>query len=210
MRAGQPLNVHAAHLCTLPSQVGLFSVKFEFVAFESDLSEIERAAGGDCRAARAIVHRYSPQVFALASRMLDDREAAEDVTQETFLRAWKVLPNWKPKAKLSTWLHRVALNLCYDALRKKRETLMAEPPERVDAALRPDQVLDQQQRVDAIGIAIATLPERQAAALALCALEGRSNIEAAEIMQVSIEALESLLARARRSLRSKLNQGARE
>ena len=112
--------------------------------------------------------------------MLGDASEAEDVTQETFLRAWKALPGWEPRAKFSTWLHRVALNLCYDRLRKRREVTMEILPERTDPA----------------------------AALTLCALQGHTQSEAADIMDVSVEALESLLARARRTLRASLLERA--
>jgi len=174
------------------------------VAFLSDLDQITRAAAGDPSAASWLVDRYSPGVIGLATRMLGDRTEAEDVTQETFIRAWKALPTWEPRAKFSTWLHRVALNLCYDILRKRRESLPGELPEMTDPELTPPERLDQSERVQAIEAAIAALPERQAAALTLCALQGHSQAEAAEIMETSEEALESLLARARRSLRTTL------
>ncbi len=174
------------------------------MAFSSDLDQITRAAAGDQAAVAFLVRRYSPAVLALAFRMLNDREEAEDVTQETFLRAWKALPTWEPRAKFSTWLHRVALNLCYDRLRKKRETLMDELPEQVSTDPTPDMQLDQSQRVKAVEKAIAALPERQAAALTLCALQGHSQNEAAEIMDIGVKALESLLSRARRTLKLQL------
>lgn len=140
--------------------------------------------------------------------MLGDRAEAEDVTQEVFLRAWKALPGWEPRAKFSTWLHRVALNLCYDRLRKKREALPGELPEQADTGLGPAEAYDQAQRVGAIETAIRRLPERQGAALTLCALQGHSQAEAAEILEISVEALESLLARARRTLRAELLEGS--
>ncbi|MGE6698851.1 RNA polymerase sigma factor [Hyphomonas sp. NPDC076900] len=177
------------------------------MAFTSDLDQIMRAAAGDAAAIRALVNRYSPGVLSLAARMLGDTAEAEDVTQETFIRAWKALPTWEPRAKFSTWLHRVALNLCYDRLRKRRELLPDELPDRADTALGPQDRLDQTQRVKAVEAAIARLPERQSAALTLCALQGHSQSEAAEIMDVSVEALESLLARARRTLRAELLEG---
>lgn len=93
------------------------------MAFTSDLDQITRAAAGDAAAIRALVNRYSPGVLSLATRMLGDTAEAEDVTQEAFIRAWKALPSWEPRAKFSTWLHRVALNLCYDRLRKRWELL---------------------------------------------------------------------------------------
>lgn len=174
------------------------------MAFVSDLDQITRAAAGDPSAVSWLVDRYSPGVLGLATRMLGDRMEAEDVTQETFLRAWKALPTWEPRARFSTWLHRVALNLCYDVLRKRRESLPGELPEMTDPELTPPERLLQTERVKAIETAIANLPERQAAALTLCALQGHSQVEAAEIMETSEEALESLLARARRSLRATL------
>lgn len=177
------------------------------MAFTSDLDQITRAAAGDAAAVRGLVNRYSPGVLALAARMLGDRAEAEDVTQETFIRAWKALPSWEPRAKFSTWLHRVALNLCYDRLRKRREVLSDAIPEHADGALGPQDALDQAQRVKAVEDAISALPERQSAALTLCALQGHSQTEAAEIMEVSVEALESLLARARRTLRGQLLDG---
>lgn len=170
---------------------------------ESD--QIARAAGGDRAAQAALVNRNMPIVYRVAYRMLQDAAEAEDVTQETFLRAWKHLPNWQPKAKFSTWACTVALNLCRDRLRKKKPVLMEELPERVDTALRPEEALASQQGVEGIAEKIAALPERQREALTLCALEGMSNIEAAAAMDVGVRALESLLARARRSLRVSLS-----
>lgn len=174
------------------------------MAFTSDLDRITRAAAGEPAAVSSLVDRYSHGILAVATRMLGDVSEAEDVTQETFLRAWKALPQWEPRAKFSTWLHRVALNLCYDRLRKRREQTMDQLPDQTDPALTPPELLDQTQRVRAVEAAISNLPERQAAALTLCAIQGNSQAEAAEIMEISIEALESLLARARRTLRANL------
>ncbi|MEO0982949.1 MAG: RNA polymerase sigma factor [Pseudomonadota bacterium] len=174
------------------------------MAFESEADEIARAAAGDRAAQSALVNRHMPRAYAVARRMLRSDEDAEDVTQEAFLRAWKALPNWEPRAKFSTWLYRVTLNLCYDRLRKKRETLMDEPPEREDDAPRPEQALAARQEKSLLDAAIAELPDRQKAAITLCAIEGFSNIEAAEMLEASVEAVESLLARARRALKSKL------
>lgn len=171
---------------------------------QSELDQITRAAAGDRAAQAALVNRNMPVVFRVAYRMLQDRAEAEDVTQETFLRAWKQLPDWQPKAKFSTWACTVALNLCRDRLRKKKPVLMDELPERVDTGLRPEESLASQQALQGIEAKIADLPDRQREALTLCALEGMTNIEAAATMDVSVRALESLLARARRALRAGL------
>lgn len=175
---------------------------------DRDADQIKRAAGGDPAAIRAIVVRNTAPLHALAFRMLRSQEDAEEVVQETFLRAWKALPNWKPKAQLSTWLHRVALNLCYDRLRKRREHVMAEPPDIVDDGPGPQGQLERRQDIERVHGAIAQLPERQQAALSLCALEGYTNKMAAEILDVSVDALESLLSRARRQLRTILSEQA--
>lgn len=170
-----------------------------------EASQISRAAKGDRMAMQALVSAHSPAIYRLAYRMLNRAEDAEDVTQEAFLRAWKTLPGWKPNAKLSTWLYRVTLNLCYDRLRKPREPLFAEPPETADApTARPDAALQASQTRAAIETAIAALPARQRAALTLTALEGHSNKATAELMNLSVSAMESLLARARRQLKKTL------
>lgn len=171
---------------------------------EQDSEEIALAARGDRAAQSALVRRHLPRVHAVASRMLGDAAAADDIVQEAFVRAWKVMPDWTPNAKFSTWLHRVVLNLCYDQLRRRRELTGEDLPETADPALSPADRLDQAQRVARIEAAIAGLPERQRAALVLCRLEGHTNIAAAEMMDVSVDALESLLARARRTLKARL------
>lgn len=171
----------------------------------TEAQEIARAAAGDKRAQSALVNRHMPRVYALAKRMVLDAQEAEDITQETFIRAWKAMPDWEPRARFSTWLHRVALNLCYDRLRKRRDvTGVDDLPERVDTGLKPDEALDQAQKVKAIERAIAELPERQRAAIALTAFDGVGNIEAAAVMDTSVEAMESLIGRARRALKAKL------
>ena len=154
----------------------------------------------------ALVNRHMPVVWRVAFRLLKDRQEAEDVTQETFLRAWKMLPDWEDRAKFSTWACTVAVNLCRDRLKKKKPVLMDELPEHTDTALRPDQALHQKQASGRITAMVDALPERQREALTLCAFEGMGNIEAASAMGISVEALESLLARARRKLREDLAQ----
>jgi RNA polymerase sigma factor (sigma-70 family) len=85
---------------------------------------------GEPVAVRQLLDRRLPRILALARRMLNDPGEAEDVAQETFLRAWKQAKGWKPGgARFDTWLHRVALNLCYDRLRRRREIATDAPPE---------------------------------------------------------------------------------
>ncbi len=176
----------------------------------SELDQITRAANGSRAAQAALVNRNMPIVFRVAYRILQDRAEAEDVTQETFLRAWKMLPDWQPNAKFSTWACAVAVNLCRDRLRKKKPVLMDQLPERIDLAQRPEEALASRQFTAGLEEKLAQLPERQREALSLCAFEGLGNIEAAEVMGISVRALESLLARGRRTLRTRLNEAKME
>lgn len=173
---------------------------------ESDEALLARVAAGDPAAARALVARKLPRVLALAQRMLGDAAEAEDVAQETMLRAWRQAGSWRTgEARLDTWLHRVALNLCYDRLRKRRETAVADPPDRPDEGPGPDRGLQAQDVGRRVAAAMAALPDRQRAAIALCHYQELGNIEAAALMGVSVEALESLLSRGRRALRKALS-----
>jgi RNA polymerase sigma-70 factor (ECF subfamily) len=166
---------------------------------------LRRVAAGDQAAVRALVAGKLPRVLALARRMLADPAEAEDVAQEVFLRTWRQAPRWRAgAARLDTWMHKVALNLCYDRLRRRRETLMAEPPERADPGPAPDRGLQARQTGALVEQALAALPHRQREAVVLCHYQELGNIEAAAVMGVSVEALESLLGRARRALRAAL------
>lgn len=172
----------------------------------SDEALAARAGRGDRLAASALVVRHTDKIFAASYRMLANRAAAEDVTQETFLRLWKHAGAWRADgARLETWLYRVAMNLCIDALRKRRrEAPETAAPERADPAERADDRLARAERAREVEAALAGLPERQRLAITLCHYEELSNSETAEILGVSVEAVESLLARGRRALKEKL------
>lgn len=164
-----------------------------------------RAGRGDPAAIQALVARKLPRVLALATRMLGDAAEAEDVAQEAMLRVWRQAPRWRPgAARFDTWLHRVALNLCYDRLRRRRETPMAEPPERPDPGPAPDAGLAAADLGAQVDRALAALPERQREAIVLCHYQELSNIDASAVLGISVEALESLLSRGRRALRAAL------
>ena len=143
--------------------------------------------------------------------MLRDHEEAEDIAQETFVRAWRNAHRWTPgRARFESWVGRIAINLCHDRLRRRRETTMDAPPERRDGAAPADAALSAGQGAERVRAAVAALPERQRIALEICHFQERSNIEAAEIMEISVEAVESLLARGRRALRKTLADEAGE
>jgi len=164
-------------------------------------------AGGDQGAAAALMARLTPAVLGYATRVLQDRAEAEDVAQEAMMRLWKQAPDWRyGEAKVSTWLYRVTANLCTDRLRKRRGgtvdiEAIAEPADDRPSA---DAALQSTARAEALSAAMAGLPDRQRTAVALRHLEGLANPEIAEIMDVGVEAVESLIARGKRGLRAAL------
>jgi RNA polymerase sigma-70 factor (ECF subfamily) len=174
-------------------------------ATDPDEDLVLRVGRGDQAAVQALVARKLPRMLALARRMLGDAVEAEDVAQEVFFRVWRQAPTWRPgAARFDTWMHRVALNLCYDRLRRRREDVMADPPERPDPDGAPDRGLEAADVGVQVSAALDKLPQRQKEAIVLCHYQELSNIEAAALMGVSVEALESLLSRGRRSLRAAL------
>lgn len=170
---------------------------------EDDAATLERIAQGDARAYRALSERHLGPILRYATRLLGDQTEAEDVAQETFLRLWQRAGAWEPRAKLSTWLHRIAHNLCVDRLRQRR----GEDPaalERESTGDRPSGLLRRKQVSAEVQAALNELPERQRAAVVLTHYQGMSNPEAAEVLEIGVDALESLLARGRRTLREQL------
>ena len=177
------------------------------MALSADPDEdlVRRVGQGDPAAIQAMVARKLPRMLALAQRMLGDPVEAEDVAQEAMLRAWKQAPRWVPgKARFDTWLHRVGLNLCYDRLRRRREVPTEAPPDRPDDGPPPDQGLLSAELGARVDGALKRLPDRQREAIVLCHYQELGNIEAASLMEISVEALESLLSRGRRTLRQTL------
>jgi RNA polymerase sigma-70 factor (ECF subfamily) len=172
---------------------------------DPDADLVARAGQGDRAAAAALMARHLPRMLALARRMLPDPLEAEDAVQDAFIQLWTHAARWIPgQAKFSTWLYRVTLNKCYDRLRRRPTARLEEAAEAEDPAPGPDAGLHHAAIAAQIETALAALPERQRAAIQLCHFEGCGNIEAAEIMGISVEALESLLSRGRRALRNRL------
>lgn len=166
---------------------------------------VGRVASGDRAAARALMARHLPKILNLGRRMLGDAAEAEDVAQDVFVRVWTHAARWQPgQAKFETWMHRVAINLCYDRLRRRPTAALDDVPDMPDGAPSPAARMMEKELAKAVNEALQRLPERQREALVLCHYQSLTNIDAAAIMGVSVEAMESLLSRGRRALRKLL------
>ncbi len=164
------------------------------------------AGRGDERAYAQLVDRHLDRSLAFAQRVLGSRPEAEDVLQEAFLRVWKKAPTWtNDGARFSTWFYRVVLNLCIDRKRKPAHAELPEDFEFADDGPIADEQLEESQASELVEKALTALPERQREAVVLCYYQGLSNKEAADILDVRVKALESLLVRARKNLLVLLN-----
>ena len=172
---------------------------------ESDETLMQRVQARDEEAYTRLLDRHLQAIHAYVYRMCQNRADADDLAQETFLRIWHKAATWKPgTVRFTTWLHRIAHNQCIDAFRRRRidvdpDTQLDELPSQTSGA-----DIEVETRRKAVRSAVAALPERQRTALALCHFQGWSNKDAAEVLEVSVDALESLLARARRTLKTEL------
>jgi RNA polymerase sigma-70 factor (ECF subfamily) len=181
-------------------------------ARDPDAALIRRIAEGDESAAAAFVTRKLHRVLALAHRVYGDPAEAEDIAQDVFIRVWKYAGSWKKDdAKVDTWLHRIVLNVCRDRLsagHRQHEVGGMELDMEADPGPTPEDALAGQATRDRVWKALQALPDRQREALVLTYYQELSNAEAAGAMQISVEAVESLLARARRALKRRLLDGA--
>ena len=173
-------------------------------AIAADAALMGRVAGGDPAAARAVVDRHLPGLVAFAWRMIGENATAEDVAQDALLKLWRQAPRWKPKAQIGTWLRRVAYNRCIDLHRRARPGVDIAGLALEDPAPGPARSLLAEEVSAIVRQALGDLPERQRAAIAMAHFDGMSNGETAAVLEISVEAVESLLARGRRTLRERL------
>lgn len=171
----------------------------------TDADDLRRAATGDEAAAIRLYRNYARRVFSLAYHMLGQAEVAEDVVQDAYLKLWKHGARLaEDGVQVRAWLMRVASNRCIDLKRKRREVLIDRLPDQPATSNGPARQLAERQSADIVAEAIAALPERQRLAVILTNQSGLSNAEAGKVLDISEQALESLLARARRRLRKHL------
>jgi RNA polymerase sigma-70 factor (ECF subfamily) len=167
-------------------------------------------AGGDHLAFKGLVERYQSRLFNFLYRYLRDRQAAEDLTQEVFLKVYQAAPRFKPRARVRTWIFTIAYNLAVNELRRRRRRklfgLLALEDREIEASDARDHLELEETMTEALGL----LPHKQRAALMLRVRDELSYQEIAEILGVTRASVESLMFRARKRLRRLIrNRGAR-
>jgi RNA polymerase sigma-70 factor, ECF subfamily len=172
---------------------------------ESDEALMLRIARGDERAFRLLAPRYATRAVGLARRVSGNAADAEEIVQEAFLRVWTSAPRWRPEAAFRTWFYRIVFNLALNKKRRLPFSPLEAAGDPADPALPADVAMERAERDREVARAIGELPARQRSAIALSYGDELSNGEAAQILGTSVSAYETLLVRARRTLREKLN-----
>ncbi|MDT8344232.1 MAG: sigma-70 family RNA polymerase sigma factor [Thermohalobaculum sp.] len=179
---------------------------FDLSEANEEAALLARFAAGDQAAARALTERFLPLALRQAWRILGSEAEAEEVAQEAMLKLWRQAATWRAgEARISTWLYRVTQNLCIDRIRRRRANVNVDDvPEPADPRPGVLERLGESEDMRRLARAIMALPDRQRDALVLRHFDGASNPNIAARLECSVEAVESLLARARRQLQKDL------
>ena len=182
-----------------------------------DQKLLRKVAARDHTAFRSLVEQYQSLVMRTCYRILGNREDAEDVAQEVFLKMYQKAKTFRGESQISTWLYRVAVNLSLNLLRKRKRvryldffTVSKNQPEGPAITLkssednRPDRKLEKTEKSRILKKALDSLPEKQRVAMILHKFEGLSHREIADILQTSLSSVESLIHRAKGNLQKKL------
>lgn len=172
----------------------------------SDADLLAAACTQNQQAFTELMSRHYPSIYRISWRLCASYADAEDVTQEAFLKLWNNPQQLREAGALKGWLIRVATNLVMDRFRKKPMQNLEQAAEIADPAPAAPMIMDQNLIAKRMDTLIARLPDRQRLALTLVHFEQMTNIAAAAAMEISVDALESLLARARRGLKTMLAQ----
>jgi RNA polymerase sigma-70 factor (ECF subfamily) len=198
------------------AQEGSNRVSNGTVTQDADAALMVRFGEGDDRAFATLVERYQTRILGLAYRYLNDRGLAEDLAQEAFLRVYGARKRYEPRAKFSTWLYRIVVNLCLKEIRwrKVRPMLALAVSTETSSNLNidmadegkdePIKALEKEELAEQLQAIIATLPENQRIAILLNKYEGLSYQSVAEAMDTSVMAVKSLLTRARVKIKERL------
>lgn len=177
-----------------------------------------KVAQGDTQAFEILVHRHQKRILNLIFRFIGDREQAEDVAQDVFVRVWQAAKEYEPKSKFTTWVYRISANLCIDLQKTVHYKQIfvyphfnAEHPNESnelfsysDNSRSPEDLMLAAEKSRTISAAIQKLPYNQRMAVILKKFEGLSYSEIAKVLGCSVSAVESLLVRAKKNLREKL------
>ncbi len=178
---------------------------------DDDAVLMREAAGGDQNAFATLVERYRVRAVNFAYRFLGDHQAAEDVAQEAFVRAYQSRHRYRPAATFATWFFRILSNLCLNEVRRrKRQGLVFGPPNAAttatpDPSASPDAQYEQQELGTAVRRALAALPEKQRLAVILQRYEDMDYEQIGRIIGASRGAVDGLLSRAKGTLRQELS-----
>jgi RNA polymerase sigma-70 factor (ECF subfamily) len=173
---------------------------------QNDLQLLTHIAAGSKAAMTEFISRYYQRITDFAWRHMGRKADAEDIAQEAFIRVWRKARDWQDRQlPPHSWLYRITYNLCIDELRKRKPETDVDEHFDISGDDSPENNLYQLQKDKLLAAAFATLSESQRTAIALCNYQGFSNKEAAGVMDISVEALESLLARGRAKLRKQLS-----
>jgi RNA polymerase sigma-70 factor, ECF subfamily len=185
----------------------------------TDEELVALSVGGDLDSFNQLVLRWERPIYALAYRVLGREEDARDIAQETFLRAFRALKGFKGQAKFSSWLYRIALNLCRDWMRRERRAPVAQAPEGIDiielaGEATPSESLDdviaRHQLGRVVGKAMAALPEEQRTAIILKEYHGLTFQEIAELLDCPLSTVKTRLYQGLSVLRKQLQEAGVE
>jgi len=180
-------------------------IKMNPWADKDDFQLMESITEGNKAAMGEFVARHINRMKSFALRYIGRASDAEDIVQEAFFKMWCKAPQWQARDLPPTnWLYRITYNLCIDDIRKRKlEVAIDDDIDFIDSAL-PENNLIERKKKELLSMALNKLPERQHTAILLCHYQGQSNRDAAAIMDISVDALESLLSRGRRKLKERL------
>ena len=170
---------------------------------DADKVQALSARAGDRQAFAGLVHRHQDRVFGFLLRMIGTRDEAMDLTQDSFLKAWNALPDWRPEARFTTWLIQIARNAALDLLRRRQRIKFVSFDANIDSdmvdghAPSPEKQFSDRQRISLLQRAVATLPADQREILLLRELEDMSYADLALILGINEGTVKSRLARAR-------------
>ena|SRR5437868_4896871 len=172
----------------------------------SDHDLMARTAQGEGRAFQVLARRHAGRALGLARRILGNEALAEEIVQDALLRVWIHAPRWRPQAAFRTWLYRIVVNLCLNAKRRAPDLSLDAADHVAESAEDAQAMLETRERDLHLAAAIDALPVRQRAAIALTYQQGLSNAEVAGVLDTSVSGVETLLMRAKRALRTALEE----